>query len=354
MSETAHGPSLRLEEFLRFNQELEALVRTRLPLSDGLRRLGGESSLARRLDGVARSVAEGLDRGRSLSQAVEESGHAFPRLYVEMIRVGEKSESLSTVLNAVVRSAHRQLEVRSAFKTMLFYPLFVLILAMSITLGVAIFVVPHFIEIYAQLGAELPGLTLLIVTLSRALSENGIVVLLIPVLFVLLARAFVSLPFVRRWFHSWVYWVPMVGPLMSIHHTGLWCRALGELVGGGVPLDESLDWVSEVVPNHTLRGISQRAAVDVRRGGRLAQSMEGTRAIPPSFQWMISRAEERGDLRDTLRELADLADAKAGLLRQRAFVYFEPLILVGVGLFIGILVVSLYLPLFSIPRLIGF
>jgi len=346
--------SLRLEEFSRFNQELEALVRTRLPLSQGLRRMARDLGSSRVLGALADEVAKGLERGRSLSESLEESGRSFPRLYIQLVRVGEKSESLATVLSAIVRSARREQEMRSSLKTMLIYPTFILTLAMAITVGVALFVVPHFVNLYAEIGAELPAITLFIIAGSRSLSgKEGLGLLLIPILLVMLYRIARKRPSTRRWLDAVVYRLPLFGSLVSVHHAGLWCRALGELVGGGIPLDESLDCVAEAVSNLRLRKITLDAAARVRRGGRIFDATEGVYVLPASFLWMIGRAEERGDLSDTLRELADLAEAKTTLLRQRAFTFFEPILLLCIGLGIGILVVSLYLPLFWIGHVVG-
>ncbi len=346
------SPSLKLEDFVRFNQELESIARSRIPLSSGMRKLGEEFRASSRLRKVAEEVAAGLERGRPLSQALEESGHQFPRLYVELIRVGEKSESLPAILNAVVQSGHRELEMRSALKTILTYPVAVLALAFGIVILLSVYVVPHFIQLYEEMGAELPRLTLWLIT---ALDWFTDWTLFIPfgllILLVILVRNLYRVAATRRVLDTLVYRLPLFGSLFSVHHSGQWCRVMGELLRGGVSLDEALDCAAEAVPNQVMRSLSHQAAQQVRRGGHLLEPFEHSFVFPPSFEYLIGRGEQRGDLQNTFTDLADLADARSLLLRQRALVFFEPFLLIVLGLSIAFLVISLYFPLFTLPRI---
>ncbi len=353
MNNAHGGVRLSLEEFIRFNQELEGLARTRLPLGTGVRRMATELKSSRALRSLATDVAAGLERGQSLSEALQQSGHQFPRVYLEMIRVGERSESLGAILNTVVRAGRQEQEMHSAVRTLLTYPAFIICASVVVVTILSVYVVPHFQTIYGELGAELPGLTIFLVSAVSYLRGWGVLgILVVPVFVILAVRLLYGLPPVRRMVDAAIYRIPLIGPMVSVHHAGQWCRALGELLLRGVPLDESLDFAADAMPNLTLRQLSLAAAAHVRRGGRMVVPLEDTPAIPSSYRWMLGRAEERGDLGETCRELADLAESNTAYFRQRAFLFFEPIVLVVIGLCVAVVIVALYLPLFTLPRLL--
>ncbi len=345
-----------LEEFIRFNQELEALVRANFPLAEGIRRLSGEMRASRNLREMSDGIARELERGQSLAQAIEKSGSGFPKMYLEMIRVGEKSGSLAASLRTIIHASERELDLRSTLRTMMAYPLVILALAVALIFFLSLTVIPRFSDIYAQLGAELPALTTWVMQLGRLWN--------LGMGFIFLVGGLVVVALLLRWLHHnflvmrlfdnelWLR-LPILGPLISMHVAEQWSRALSQLLRGGVPLAESLGFMSDTLPNLSVQKVCKDCEANVRRGGRLVDCLDRSPAFSPSFRWILARAEERGDLADALDDLACLAEAKGHFFRQRALVFFEPLLLIAVGCGVGILVIALYLPIFSIPKIIG-
>lgn len=350
---TGSTKPLSLKDFMQFNRELSVLVKTRLPLSPGLRRLGGDAGVSRSLQTVADSLAREIEQGRSLAQALEKNAGAFPRVYIEMVRIGEQSGSLFSVLRDIVRMGQQQMELRSSLLTILIYPLWILSLALAIAMGIMILVVPPMKEIYAQLGAELPSLTRMVFNFHEQLMTTGWIFLLV----VLAGVAYVSFRItlssrLRAMLDPILLRIPIIGPLISTHLLAMWCRLLSQLLVGGISLDEALDYVEEATPSQTVRTLSRNARELIRRGHRFATALEGCPVIPVSYRWMIARAEERGDLVPVLADLADLSDMRIVSLRQRALVFFEPFLLLAIGICIGVFILAFFLPLFWFPRLI--
>jgi len=344
--------SLSLDHWIRFHEEVEALIRTNLPLNEGLRRmLDGlpESSALHRL---ASRIAEGLERGQTFTQALEESGVRLSPLYLAMIRSGEQSGSLAPALRVVARGARGRLEIRSTILTALIYPMVVCLFMLALVLVLVTLIFPRFEEIYSQLGAELPALTLWTLKLNHAVTQSPI--LLFPVLILILAGifcAFLWVPRYRQLGRRILGSFPVIGPLLAASAAEHWMRCMAWLLRGGVAMDDSLVLVAESAPTRALREVTLETAAEVRRGGRLADPLSACPEFSPSCLWMLARGEERGDLVPTLEALADLLEMRISTLRQRALIFFEPALLIFLGVGIGTLVVAFYLPFFSFARI---
>jgi type IV pilus assembly protein PilC len=344
---------LSLKDFMQFNRELSVLVKTRLPLSPGLRRLGSDKGVSHSLKQLTDSLARELEQGRGLAEALDKNAEAFPRVYMQMVRIGEESGSLFSVLQNIVRIGQQQMELRSSLLTILIYPLWIVGLALAIITGITVMVIPPMKDIYYQLGAELPALTRFIFQCHEGLMTRGWILLLVVLVVVTYVLFRITLSSrLRAMLDPILLRIPVIGPLISTHLLALWCRLLSQLLVGGVSLDEALDYMEEATPSQTIRSLSRNARELIRRGHRLATALEGCPVFPVSFRWMIARAEERGDLVPVLSDLADLSDLRIVSLRQRALVLFEPFLLMAIGIAIGVFVLAFFLPLFWFPRLI--
>ena len=351
MTHSTPSIKLNLDDFIRFNHELESLARSRLPLAAGLRNLGRELRNSSRLKELAEITAARIEQGHSLSEAVESAALPYSKAYLQLIRLGEKAGSLDAILAAVVRASRRELEMRSAIRTMLIYPVVILVFALGVITLIHSFFIPRFMTLLQQLSVELPPASRFLLDLS----SSGWVASL-PFLALAAAAALGQshrIPWARALMDRMILYVPMIGPLAAFYAVSQWCHAMALLLRGGVALDEALEFAATASNHSVLSRISLESAAMVRRGGRMTEPLRNGLLFTPSFVWMLSRGEERGDLPETFAELAELAEARLVFLRQKALVFFEPLLILLLGVFIGSLVLGVFIPFFSLPRVLG-
>ena len=339
------------EQFLRFNEQLFGLVRARVPLDQGLRQMAGEIGRGR-LQTLTASVGQDLERGLQLSDALEKLRPHLTDYYVSLVRAGEKSGSLAEILHHIVTETRRQIDHRRVLVTSLAYPVMVCVMAIAVFSFICANVIPHFVDIFRQLGADLPLLTLMVVNTYNALARHLVPLLVIAGIFV--AGLAIILPgYAARSFRDALLLnCPIIGSIVYNDTAISFCRSLGYLLTRGVTMTDALALTQSVVRNVIARRFVGDVHEGVLRGESLSAALERHPYLPPSTYWMIRMAEERGDLDKTLLDVADFYQMKNEQIRRTIGGMIEPVIVLALGLAIGTLVISLYLPLFTIPKII--
>lgn len=344
---------ITLEELVRFQQELESLARSGLPIAEGLRRAARDTAASESFRRLTDSTATGLEQGKPLSQALEQSGVALPALMLRVVRAAEATGGLAPLLGELVRDGNREQLFRSNLRTTFSYPLVILVFGTALFGAIYSVVLPR---IHQTLGRVLESSAPVHrIIADYAVLSHAHLYIVLPVL--VLVGAFLlhrlsRLPRVANVMLSVGLRLPYLGPFILMHHAHLWCRSLSHLLRGGIPLDESLELVADLLPHQVGAQATREAAGRLRRGGRLAGTLSANHILPPAFEWSIARAEERGDLVAMLSELAELAETKREIHRQRVLLYLEPLLLVFLGALIGLLIIMVYFPILQIPRLV--
>jgi type IV pilus assembly protein PilC len=343
---------LTLDDVVRFQQELESLARSGLPLADGIRRLAEDASASAKLREAATATATQLAQGKSLSESLDTANIALPQIMLRMIRAGEATGGLAPLLSDLVRDGNRELLFRSNLRTTLSYPLVILVFGTAMFGSVYSFVIPRLHATLTHLEQDTVQASTLLRDLAALTGAHLYIVLPVGVLLIaFLLHRLTGIARVQYAMLSLGLRLPFVGPFILMHHAQLWCRSLAHLLRGGVALDEALELVADTLPHALAVQATRDAASRVRRGGRLTENLAANFIMPPSFEWSVARAEERGDLVAMLAELAELADVKRELHRQRLLIFLEPLLLVFLGMLIGALVILTYFPLAQLPRL---
>jgi len=345
------APRITAEQFLRFNEHLFGLVRARVPLDQGLRQMAEEMGRGR-LQTFTASVAQDLQRGCQLSEALEKFQPHLTDYYVALVRAGEKGGSLAEILHHIVTETRRQIHHRRALVTSLAYPTMVLLMAVGIFSLVCLKVIPHFAAIFREFGAQLPSLTQVIVNLFTGVLTHLVPLLLIAGILVIGLVIVFSGRVARPFRDALLLNFPIIGPLVYNDVAISFCRSLGFLLMRGVTMTDALSLTQSVLRNVVARQFVGQVRESVLRGESLSTALERHHYLPPSASWMIRLSEERGDLDKTLLDLADFYEVKNEHIRQTIGSMVEPVIIFGLGIAIGTVIVALYLPLFTIPKII--
>jgi type IV pilus assembly protein PilC len=339
-------------EFLVFNQEFATLLKAGMPLvqSIDLLRRQVATSIFR---GVLDDVYEKVRGGRALSEAFGDHGDLFPRVYTASLLAGERSGNLDAILRRYVVYEKVIDSVRRKTLSALIYPIILILLAIGLVGIIVLRVVPAFSEFYASFDAELPMSTRIILGVSNFAQQQYLLVTAIVVLISAGFMAWIRRPGQRARFDHVVLAIPFLGETTRKFVTAQMARTLATLLGGGIPLVNSLEVTARSVSNYHMAKELDVVTQRVREGEGLAASLTARAVVPDVALKMIEVGEQTGSLQDMLSSLADFYDEEVETSVSRFVTLIEPALLVLMGAVIAVLVLALYMPLFQLSNVVN-
>jgi len=334
-----------------FNRELLAITKSGLPLAPSLKALA-QDIRSKRLRPVLEDVRVQVESGSSLEEAISRHPGSFPRMYASVIRAGERTGNLSGVLSHLSAYSARMVEMKNSIQEAVAYPILVLVAACVFLGFILVKVVPVFGEMYQDFGATLPAPTQFWVDLSNFFVNHTAASIAI-VLGGLIA-AYLILKHLLRTESGGnaVDWVklkiPVFGPLYYTASMARFSRHLALLLASEVPVVESLDLASAAAGNAVLRMAVMDAARLVEGGEAISNALASTGYFGHSFCWMVGSGEERGEVAMSLLNLADTYDRGADRMDKLISMLIGPVVIILLGMTVGFIVISLYLPIFML------
>ena len=334
-----------MREVTRFLQELSTLYDAGVPL---LRILDVQlySEPKPYFRNIVQTIRLDVERGENLHTALRHHPKIFDELTCNLIASGEESGRLSEVLRNIVHSQEQRQRIRSQIQTALWYPIFVLLAAVLVWVGILTFIVPIFESVYRSQGRSLPWLTQLLIQISHGIRDNWLILLaLIVLLVVLLARERHSL-----WqgaLDRWRMRIPLIGRLLRQAWHAQFARTLGLLYQSGVPLYQALATSAQTVSSATMRQSIRAVIQDVLNGHNLSLAMTQYPVFEPSLIQRVQIGEESGSLSTMLLQHAQHNEflVEQGIKRLSSLI--EPIMVVVVGVTVAIMVIALYLPILN-------
>ena len=345
------GGRVKMKDIAVFSRQFAVMINSGLSLIRSLAILADQTEnpeLARILGEVRLDVEKGV----SLSAAIAKHPKVFTRLYIAMVRSGEIGGVLDAVLMRLADTIEKQVELRRKVKSAMTYPVVALSICLLISAAMLLFIVPQFKAIYTDLGGQLPLPTRVLISLSDLLKTY------FPVVIVL---AGVGIYFFRRWIKTTngrIAWdafklrVPVFGVLTRKTALARFSRTLAALTRSGVGILEALDIVAETAGNETVSIALRETQSAVKRGDTLARPLEQHEVFPMMVTQMIAVGEETGALDEMLDKIADFYDQEVTATVDALTSLIEPLMIVVMGTIVGGMIISLYLPMFNIIKLI--
>ena len=338
------------QQLLQFTQELSTLLSAGLPLDRSLSVLGGLIE-EKEFSTVLKTILEAVRAGKSLAASMGEHPEIFPKLYVNMIRAGEAGGILESVLRHLAEFLESSQALKEDVKSALIYPMILATAAGLSLIILFVYVVPRFSLIFKDVGKALPWITRVVIEFSHALTQYG----WIGVLLVLVAGAgglfYVRTPEGKAETDSLLLRVWLLGDLIRKFETARFARTLSALLKGGVPLLDALGTVQGVVGNRLLARALGQVQVRVREGKGMARPLGESGLFPPLALNMVAVGEETGKLEAMLAEVAGYYDQEVKRTTKRLTALLEPALILGMGLIIGVVVVSMLMAIFSINDL---
>ena len=311
-----------------------------------------EQTESRALAKVIGEMKLDIERGLSLSQAVARHPDVFPEIYLAMVRAGESGGTLDDVMARLATTLEKQIELRGKIKSAMTYPIAIAGIVVLILTAMLMFVVPMFESMYADLGGTLPVPTRVLIQGSRVLTRTWwLLGLLIAGGFVAFRR-WIATPPGRLAFDRFKLWLPVFGVLIRKTSVARFARTLASLVRSGVPIMESMEIVGGTAGNAVLTDAVGRARERVRLGESVSESLMGADVFPPMVVQMIAVGEETGTIDSMLDKVADFYDSEVEATVNALTSLIEPLLMVFMGVSVGGMVVSLYMPMFKVISLV--
>ena len=344
-------PKAKIKDIAVFSRQFATMINSGMSLLRALNILE-EQTESKFLTGVIAEVRHDVEKGASLSQALARHPKTFNRLYVAMVRAGETGGVLDTVLLNLASTIEKQVELRQKVKSAMTYPVAVLALVLLIVTAMIIFIVPMFKVLYADLGGTLPLPTRLLLFIS------GIAVKALPVVIV---GQIVAVWGFKRWIATekgrgiWDRFklrIPVFGKLVHLTALVRFSRTLASLLRAGVPILESLEITADTVGNDVARKAVRDAQDGVKQGEGLAQRLAAHEIFPPMVVQMVAVGEETGAVDTMLDKIAEFYEQEVEATVDALTSLLEPLLICVLGGAVGSMVVSLYMPMFNIIKLI--
>ncbi len=339
---------VKLIETAVATRQLATMVDAGLSVVRGLNILAGQvenKELAR----VLNEVRVDVEHGSSLSAACAKHPKIFNQLYVTMVQAGEAGGTLDAVLTDLATTMEKQANLNRTIRSAMTYPAVVLTVMCVIFLALLIFVVPTFQKLFTSLHATLPLPTLIILKISKiVLSPWAFLVVVAFITSIVLFRKWIKTPTGRHKFDAWKLKPPIFGQLLHKVALARFAHTLGSLVNSGVPILESLDIVSDTTGNQIVGDVLMAAKAGVREGRSLADTLaEHEEIIPSLVTQMIEVGEQTGALDAMLHKVGEFYDGEVENTVNNLTSLLEPMLTVVLGAGVGVMVVSMYLPMFS-------
>jgi type IV pilus assembly protein PilC len=339
-------------EFLVFNQELAALLKAGLPLLQTID-LMLERMANPNFKSVLAEIRDKIKSGVELSEAFAQYGELFPRLYPSSLKAGERSGELEQVIRRFIRYMRLVLEARKKVISALVYPIVLVGLSIAMLVVMAVFVVPKFQVFFQDLNVKLPLLTRITLGISALLTARTFVLwnwvwLLIAVgIAVASFRRLAETPEGRVAVDRVKLRIPLLGPILHRFALSEFSRALSTLLSGGIPLVPAFEIAVSAVGNAQVRRQIEPTIQMVREGKPFYAALEESKVFTDMSIDMVKVGEATGSLDEMLMSVSDFLDEQVETQMGRLLSLVEPMMLVVMGLIIGLLLVSIYLPMFS-------
>ncbi|MDH5784562.1 MAG: type II secretion system inner membrane protein GspF [Chromatiales bacterium] len=333
-------------------RQLATLVRAALPLEESLQTVAKQSEVSR-LQSMMLAVRSKVMEGHTLADGLSDFPHIFPELYRKTVAAGEQSGHLDVVLERLADYTEKRQQMRQKVMLALFYPVILTMVAILVTVALLTYVVPQVVDVFDNMGQELPWLTVTLISISDFLREYGVWLLLMIIAGVIGFNVILRGEAARFRWHALLLRLPLIGRLGRGLNTARFARTFSILTASGVPVLDAMRLSAEVMSNLPMRGAVNDASHRVREGSGIARAMEQSRYFPPMTLHLIASGESSGKLEEMLERAADNQERELETVIAMVMGLFEPLLILVMGGVVLMIVLAILLPIFDLNTLVS-
>ncbi len=345
---------VKQDDLLIFYRQMAVMLKSGVSLSQALELLA-ENMNNKKFGANVFDISKRIGSGEELSSSLGNYPRIFSPIMLGLIEAGEAGGILSKVLERLALLIEAKSKIKGQITGALIYPIAILVLAVSVSLGLLIFIVPQFEAMFSEMGAELPGLTLFMLSLSRIVTSLTFAVGAPIALFIgfYLFNISYSTPSGRRFVDDFKLKIPLFGDLISKSEIAQMSDTLSTLINAGIPIDEAIERCANASNNEVIRISLRRSISLITQGEELSTSLGTSKVIPRLLVSMVKIGEETGSLSFMLENIANFYKREVEESVTVLTKAMEPAVIFVVAGIVGVIVISLYLPMFGLIDTMG-
>jgi len=338
------------EEKIIFTGQLSALLKAGVPIISSLGALHDQTD-SPRFKQALKQIRQGLEEGLSLTESMRANKEIFSGVYLAMIAAGETTGSLDRCLENLAQMLRREFELKNRIREITLYPKIAFASVVTALVILLTFVVPRYAAIFEKAKLKLPVFTEALIWLNSFFQNHWITGLQLVLLGFVAARLAISADKGRMIFDRYILRLPVTGDIMLKIALARWSNALGSLIRAGTPIIRALDISSRTAGNESLSAMLNHVADEVSEGGGLAEPLRRHKLLPPVVAQMAASGEQSGALDEMLFDVSRFLEDDARRSIRKLTAYIEPAMILGMGLVVLFLALSIFLPMWDITKM---
>lgn len=344
------GSGVGVKDLVTFTRLFSTMIDAGLPLVQCLEILASQQP-NKIFAGVLRDIKDSVEQGTSFSDALRRHPRVFDELFVNLVQAGEMGGILDTILSRLSVYLEKRQKLARQVRGAMIYPSVVLVVAFGVMAVLLTFVIPAFESMFAEFGGgkeNLPKLTRVVIALSQGFVSN------LPYILAILIGSGLGISYTyrqpkgRRFFHQLTLSLPIMGPVIRKIAVARFTRTLGTLLQSGVPILDALDICARTAGNVIIETAVQHVRTKISEGKNMAEPLMETKVFPDMVVQMIAVGEQTGALDQMLNKIADFYEEETDVAVGALTSSLEPIMMVGVGGMVGVVLAAMYLPIFSL------
>ncbi len=335
-----------------FTRQLATLLGAKIPLVPSLTSLISQTSNPSFIKIVAQ-IKESVNEGNTLTTAMGEHPKIFSTVYLNMIRAGEASGSLDIVLEKLADFGEKQETLKGKLTAALVYPIVMALICVGVLFILITYIIPNITQVFVEMDRILPLPTRILIGLSDFLKSYWLVVAILLAIFIVGVKFFIRSKYGRQVWDYLLLKIPVTGKVLQKIILARFSSTLGSLLESGVGLIASMEIVKTLMNNTQISQVVDEAIVQIREGKSMTLSLGNSPWFPPMFVQMVGVGEQAGTLEKMLNKVADAYEREVESAVMGMTALIEPIMIVGMGGVVGVIILSILLPIFEMNQMIG-
>ena len=343
---------MRNKDLIFWLAQLSTYIKSGIPLTDAVKILS-EQDKRKKYRKVYDSVIYELSMGESFSEALRKQGNVFPPLLINMVKAAELIGDLESTLDEMSEYYEEKDVTRKQLIGAVTYPTIILIFAIGVITFMMIYVIPQFEEVYNGLGANITGITLVLLNVSRFLKSNiGIMISSIVILIFVIRLLYKRVKAFRTILQYLAMHIPVIGKLIIYNEMNLFAKTFAVLNKNNILLTDSIDILSKITNNEFYKMLMYDTISNLLRGDKISLSFKDNWCVPPLAYYMITTGESTGELSSMLERVSEYYQREQRTLANTLKTLIEPILMIFLAVIVGTIMVSILMPMYDISHTI--
>ena len=338
------GPDAR--DLAVFCRSFASITRAGVSIIDTMNMLADQTE-NKKLQKALYSVRASVEKGESFASSLAEHPNIFPELLIHMAQAGEASGSLDVAMDRMAVQFERNAKTQALVKKAMIYPIVVAVVALVVVIVMLVMVIPKYVDMFDELGTELPGITVAVMNMSYFIRDYWYILLPAAIALVIFIRWYAKTDSGKHVFGKLALKIPMTKNLTTKTASALMARTLSTLLSAGVPMVEAIDIVSETMTNVWFKEALKDAVQQVMIGSAFSTPLRNSGLFPPMVYHMVGIGEEAGSTEEMLDKLADYYEEEVEMAIQSFMAALEPMIIIVLAGIVGVLIAACMAPMVS-------